>query len=240
MTTVYIWAHPRSRSTAMERAFMERGDCEVVHEPLSMVRYHDWDPAQIVDTLINTPIGQLEPPIDSITFNPASPQVRVVKDFPYHDPSATARIVRDDRAAEHIFLARDPQETVSSWLQVEPDFEEWELGYAELLESIHTYEEATGRQPHIVTAQALSMRPETVLRRVCHRIGLPWTQKMIDWDESTDLSSWHVWRRYHVTAAASSGIGPTTRKSPTLTGQLAQWASRAARPYTAIASYEER
>ncbi len=240
MTTVYVWAHPRSRSTALERAFMERGDCEVVHEPLSMVRYHNWDPTHVVDTLINTPIGRMEPPIESITFSPVSPVARVVKDFPYHDLSATARIVRDDRAAEHIFLAREPQETVSSWLQVEPDFEEWELGYAELLESIHTYEEATGRLPHIVTAQALSMRPERVLRRVCDRIGLPWSQKMLDWDDDTDLSSWHVWGRYHVTAASSSGIGPTARQSPSLTGRHAQWASRAAGAFTAIASYGER
>ena len=99
---------------------------------------------------------------------------------------------------------------------------------------------SAARLPHIVTAQALSMRPERVLRRVCDRIGLPWSQKMLDWDDDTDLSSWHVWGRYHVTAASSSGIGPTARQSPSLTGRHAQWASRAAGAFTAIASYGER
>ena len=31
---IWLWAHPRSRSTAVLRMMLERGDVTVVHEPL--------------------------------------------------------------------------------------------------------------------------------------------------------------------------------------------------------------
>jgi hypothetical protein len=34
MSPIWLWAHPRSRSTALERMMMERGDVTVLHEPL--------------------------------------------------------------------------------------------------------------------------------------------------------------------------------------------------------------
>jgi hypothetical protein len=34
MSPTWLWAHPRSRSTALERMMMERGDVTVLHEPL--------------------------------------------------------------------------------------------------------------------------------------------------------------------------------------------------------------
>jgi hypothetical protein len=36
---VGLWAHPRSRSTVLERVFIERGDFEVFHEPFAHMAF---------------------------------------------------------------------------------------------------------------------------------------------------------------------------------------------------------
>ena len=39
---VALWAHPRSRSTVLERVFIERGDFEVFHEPFSHMAFDEY------------------------------------------------------------------------------------------------------------------------------------------------------------------------------------------------------
>ncbi len=36
---IALWAHPRSRSTVLERVFIERGDFEVFHEPFAYMAF---------------------------------------------------------------------------------------------------------------------------------------------------------------------------------------------------------
>lgn len=36
-----LWAHPRSRSTVLERVFIERGDFEVFHEPFAHMAFSE-------------------------------------------------------------------------------------------------------------------------------------------------------------------------------------------------------
>src|ERR1700712_4545797 len=38
---IALWAHPRSRSTVLERVFIERGDFEVFHEPFSHMAFDE-------------------------------------------------------------------------------------------------------------------------------------------------------------------------------------------------------
>jgi hypothetical protein len=38
---IALWAHPRSRSTALERVFMERRDFEIFHEPFAHVAFDE-------------------------------------------------------------------------------------------------------------------------------------------------------------------------------------------------------
>lgn len=38
---IALWAHPRSRSTVLERVFIERGDFEVFHEPFAHVAFNE-------------------------------------------------------------------------------------------------------------------------------------------------------------------------------------------------------
>jgi hypothetical protein len=38
---IALWAHPRSRSTALERVFIERGDFKVFHEPFAHMAFDE-------------------------------------------------------------------------------------------------------------------------------------------------------------------------------------------------------
>ena len=55
MSLTWLWAHPRSRSTALERMMMERGDVTVLHEPLVSL---------LDDGRVSIPDG---PVLDSVT-----------------------------------------------------------------------------------------------------------------------------------------------------------------------------
>ncbi len=41
---IALWAHPRSRSTALERVFIERKDFEVFHEPFAHMAFDEQSP----------------------------------------------------------------------------------------------------------------------------------------------------------------------------------------------------
>jgi hypothetical protein len=41
---IALWAHPRSRSTVLERVFIERKDFQVFHEPFSHVAFDQHSP----------------------------------------------------------------------------------------------------------------------------------------------------------------------------------------------------
>jgi hypothetical protein len=197
-----LWAHPRSRSTAFERAFMERGDCTILHEPLSKTRYHGADPAPLLAAIADPVAFTTSPLLDDIRHTPPHPVYGVVKDMPSHTTYSDAHLAS---FTHHILLVRDPAASIRSYHAVDPTFLSSDAGYAEVL--------ALGRrlvksraQTLVVETDTFASAPEETLRRVCEFLGIPYVPAMVSWEARRAIPAWRMWTEFHKDALESTSI----------------------------------
>jgi acyl-CoA reductase-like NAD-dependent aldehyde dehydrogenase len=206
---IFLWAHPRSRSTAFERAFIERNDCVVLHEPLSKYRYFDGDVVRLVAAIGDDACFIGDPVLDDVRFVPDdNPRYGFVKDFPYH----AAAWLSDSllRRFRHIFLVRSPAEAILSFQMAHPDFLEEETGYHELLGLARRVSDGLGEEILIVEADDFACNPEAVLKRSCAFAGIPFDARMLTWTRREEIPAWGLWKRFHESTLKSVTISRAT------------------------------
>jgi acyl-CoA reductase-like NAD-dependent aldehyde dehydrogenase len=202
----FLWGHPRSRSTALERAFIEREDCVVLHEPLSKFAYFGGDVLRVTEALFDEARFVSDPYLDDVRFSPAQPKYGIVKDFPYHAlPYLTDEFLR---AFKHIVLIREPGSSIRSLQVVQPGFREDEVGYIELLALARRIKEGLNEEVHLVEAEDFARDPERILRGCCEFIDMPYEARMLHWSRREDIPAWHLWKGFHDAALASTTISP--------------------------------
>lgn len=207
MKRIAIWSHPRSRSTALERAFIEREDFFVVHEPFSMSRYKGSSENDIYCAITNFSKTNRFEVLDNITYTGADAQRSdrfVIKDFPYHSLAAFDALVYS--GFESLFLVRDPHETISSWQRVHPEFEREELGYCELLYAMRRAKYLTDGAPLMIKSEDLVRKPQETMMRICLHFEIDYRPAMVDWKKRPSIRAWKVWEKYHIDASKAGGI----------------------------------
>lgn len=207
-----LWAHPRSRSTAFERAFIERGDCTVLHEPLSKTRYHGADPAPLLAAIADPEAFETSPLLADIRHTPPSPTHAVVKDMPSHTNYSDAHLAS---FTHHVLLVRNPAASIRSYHAVDPDFLPSDAGYAEML-SLGQRLVAAGAPTMVVEADSFAAAPEVTLRGVCEFLGIAYEGAMVSWKEGRVIPAWKMWTDFHTDALASTTIVPAKPKAPPL------------------------
>lgn len=197
-----LWAHPRSRSTALERAFIERGDCTVLHEPFSKVRYHDADTAPLLAAVADPALLETSALLDDVRYAPVGARHAVVKDMPSHAEYDDAFLAS---FTHHLFLVRDPADSIRSYYAVDPGFQEEEAGYAEMLELAGRLR-ASEAKVAVVESDVFAEAPEKVLRVVCEFLELEWLERMVRWEAREEMPNWNMWSKFHKTALKSTTI----------------------------------
>lgn len=212
---IVLWSHPRSRSTALERAFIERDDCYVIHEPLSMSKYRGIPEDIIIDDLLNLPYSIDNGILANITHKCESPEYIVIKDFPYHSTKGVHQLFNTNYL--HAFSVRIPLDTILSWQIIHPSFDESELGYVELLEAMQLAKVRGIYNIPLLHANDIVQDPENALKRLCLYLGITYKNKMCNWTERNEIDSWREWDKYHTTATTSKGFINTETKKVALT-----------------------
>ena len=120
----FLWSHPRSVSTAMERIMHERGDMITFHEPFIYLYYvHDAKKG-----LLHFERDPDHPTsyegIKGAILNAAEHKPVFVKDMCYY----VADYILDDRdflrRIKSTFLIRDPARSIASYYKLDPDLQE--------------------------------------------------------------------------------------------------------------------
>ena len=204
-----LWAVPRSRSTAFERAFVERDDFHVIHEPFSATYYHS--PQRRSDRFLDGP------PDPDAGAEPVLTEVlrrrdrRVfVKDMAYHVAGfMDADLV--DRFT-NTFLIRDPRRCLASLHARHPTFTVEEAGF-EALAVLYDLAARDGARPPVVDAADLIRDPHGTVRAYCAAVDIPFVADALTWrpQKVPEFSRWDSW---HDQAQHSTGIGdaPDTRR----------------------------
>jgi hypothetical protein len=217
---VAAWSGPRNISTAMMRAWENRGDCWVIDEPLyahylqrtgldhpgreEVIAAGECDWRQVADQLT----GPL-PPGASLSYQ---------KHMTHH---LLPNIEREWlRRLTHVFLIRDPRRVLASYIKSRPNVVAADLGLLQQYE-IYEFVRATGvTDPPIIDAGEFLQAPEAQLRALCERLGVDFSERMLRWPAGPRASD-GVWAPYwYEQVYRSTGFEAAPEAEPRIPAEL--------------------
>ena len=213
------WSGPRNISTAMMRAWENRGDCAVSDEPLyahylseTMLDHPGRDEViNAGDTDWRRVVAALTGPV------PGGQAVWYQKHMTHHLlPGMDTRWVH---GLDNVFLIRDPALVVASYLKSRGTVVADDIG---LLQQARLFDEVAqkrGSAPPVIDAERFLIDPEAHLRALCSRLGLAFTERMLHWPAGPRASD-GVWAPHWYAAVwQSTGFEPARPREAHLTGE---------------------
>lgn len=200
---IALWAHPRSRSTVLERVFIERGDFEVFHEPFAHMAF-DQDsaiPSDNLDCGLPTTYEGVKAMLRS-----ARQRGHVFhKEMGYHCLEELKVDPMFLQEQENIFIIREPSRSIVSHFAIFPDMPLSAIGHEALFEVFCRVAVLTGKIPYVINADDLARNPDTTLRRLCDHLELEFLPQALSWKKACP-PQWLPWRSWHTAAENSTGI----------------------------------
>ncbi len=173
---IAMWSGPRTRSTAMMRAWENRPDTAVVDEPLYAFYLTETgidDPGR--DEVLASQPADWREVVGALTAGPV-PGGRPIF---YQKHMAPQLLPAVDRAAlgalRHAFLIRHPAEMLASYAKVQAELTMVEIGLPQQLEVFRRF------GGPVVDTRDLVERPEPVLRALCDALEVPFRAEMLSW-----------------------------------------------------------
>ena len=182
---IAMWSGPRNISTAMMRAWENRGDCAVSDEPLYAAYLattgldHPMRDEVIAagDTDWRGVVCYLLGPV------PGDRPIWYQKHMTHHllpgmlsQESGRAWIAQ----LANVLLIRDPREVIVSYLKARTTVTAEDIGLPQQVELFDMLSDA-GTPPPIIDAGDFLRAPEAHLRALCTRLGIAFTERMLHW-----------------------------------------------------------
>lgn len=235
---IAMWSGPRNISTAMMRAWENRGDCDVSDEPLYA--------AFLSDTQLEHP-GR-----DEVIAAGETDYKKVVVDLLGDSPNGrdiwyqkhmTHHLLPDYERGwipklTNILLIRDPSEVVASYVKSRAAVTPEDIGIPQQRKLHDEIIVATGKAAPIIDAGDFLRSPKTYLQALCEFLGIVFTERMLHWPAGRRASD-GVWAPYwYATVEASTGFETWREREPSLTGDAAKVADSCRGDYEFL--YERR
>jgi hypothetical protein len=178
---VAMWSGPRNISTAMMRAWENRGDCAVSDEPLYahyLAETGSEHPAR--DEVIAAGETDWRKVTEALAGDaPDGQPLWYQKHMSHH----LLPIIGHDwiHALTNVFLIRDPDEVVSSYLRTRDTVTPEDIGIAQERGLFDELAERNGIAPPVIDSDEFLRAPEAHLRVLCATLGIPFTDRMLSW-----------------------------------------------------------
>jgi hypothetical protein len=216
--SIAMWSGPRNISTAMMRAWENRGDTAVCDEPF--YAYY-LDNAETVHPMHDAVIAAGETNwrrvVDAMTAGPPEGKsIHYQKQMTHHilpeiDRSWLSRV-------SNCFLIRHPRDVLLSYLKKRETATSEDIGFPQQLELFDYVRDATGQVPIVVDSADVLKDPRGMLAALCQRLGVPFTDRMLAWPPGPRDSD-GVWApHWYASVYDSTGFAPYTPR----TGELPQ------------------
>ncbi len=198
MPGLCIWATPRSRSTALERSFIQHPSSTVHHETLtSSAGGASPDP----DALLQ---AHMEREKEADFY--------VCKELTCYLPPRSPSMSRFLRSFTHVILVRDPYPAIASLKKCGLEgggvayYDPGENGVEEAFRLKGMVRRETGVVPLCIDADRDLMRdPEGTVREICKRAGVQFAEEMMTW-ESGPVQQFEKLKGWHDDAEKSTGF----------------------------------
>lgn len=205
---IAMWSGPRNISTAMMRAWENRGDCAVSDEPFYahyLVRTGAPHPGK--EEVIASQLTDWREVTEQLTGPvPGGKPVWYQKHMTQH--------FLDDMGLDWLdrvtncFLIRDPDLVVASFTKNRPDAAEWELGFEQQGRLFNHVADRLGETPPVIDAADVLTNPSGVLRALCDRVSVPFTDRMLCWPPGPRDTD-GVWaKHWYRNVERSTGFAP--------------------------------
>lgn len=214
---IAMWSGPRNISTAMMRAWGNRGDCAVVDEPLyaaylaatgldhpardAVIAAGETDWRRVVQALTAGPV-------------PGGKAIWYQKHMTHHVlPGMDIGWVR---SMTNVFLIRDPAEVVDSYLKsravVAPD----DIGLRQQAALYDEVARGADAPPVVIDAGDFLRDPRAHLRALCAALRIDFSESMLHWPAGPRASD-GVWAPHWYAAVwRSTGFEPWRERKPRL------------------------
>jgi hypothetical protein len=227
---IAAWSGPRNISTAMMRAWENRGDCAVSDEPLYA---HYLQATQLDhpgrDEVIAAGETDARRVIEALTSGPVPDQrpLWYQKHMTHHLlPGMDTGWVH---ALSNVFLIRDPALVVASYVKSRAQVVAGDIG---LLQQARLFDEVAqrlGHAPPVIDADRFLRDPRGALQRLCATLGIAFSERMLSWPSGPRASD-GVWAPHWYAAVwQSTGFEPWRERRVELQGEAAR-AAEACRP----------
>jgi hypothetical protein len=203
-----MWSGPRNISTAMMRAWENRGDCAVVDEPLyAHYLAHTGLEHPAREEVIAAGETDWRRVAAWLTGRvPGGSPIWYQKHMTHH---LLPHIERSWLAElTHVFLIRDPREVLFSYVGSRPSVTAEDIGVLQQLEIFEYVERLSGATPPVIDAGEFLQAPEAQLRALCDRLGVAFSPRMLSWPAGRRASD-GVWApHWYAAVERSTGFGP--------------------------------
>lgn len=215
---IAMWSGPRNISTAMMRAWENRGDCAVSDEPLyaayltrtgldhpgrdEVIAAGDTDWRRVTEALLG--------PV------PGGHPLWYQKHMNHHllADMDTAWIF----GLRNVLLIRDPAEVVASYVKSRATVTADDIGLPQQERLFDLLCERLGEAPTVIDAGDFLRAPEAHLRALCSNLGIAFTPRMLSWPPGRRESD-GVWAPYWYDAVwRSTGFEPWRPREAALSG----------------------
>jgi len=200
---IAMWSGPRNISTAMMRAWENRGDCAVSDEPL------------YAHYLAHT--GSDHPGRDEVIADGDTDWRRVTnamigsvpdgKPIWYQKQMTHHLLPHVDHGWIHgltnVFLIRDPAAVVASYVKTRASVTPEDIGVSQQLQLFDELADRAGVAPPVIDAEEFLASPEAHLRALCDLLGIAFTSRMLAWPAGPRASD-GVWAPYWYAAVLKS------------------------------------
>ena len=194
---IFLWCHPRSLSSAVERAMLERGDLATFHEPFLYLYYVHDARKRLPHLDVNPERPASYEAIRLMILDTARTRPVFVKDMSYYVGDYIHADTDFIRRMTSTFLIRDPERSIPSYYRLDPGVTLEEIGCEAQYRHFERVREITARTPVVIDAADLAEDSAGTLRAYCRALGLSFMPRALEWDDGLppawrDVSGWHA------------------------------------------------
>jgi hypothetical protein len=183
-----MWSGPRNISTAMMRAWENRGDCYVSDEPLYahyLAQTGSDHPA--ADEVIAA--GETDWRKVAAQLTGAVPEAKAIWYQKHMSHHLLLEITHDwIHQLTNVFLIRDPTHVVASYIKSRATVTSADIGLQQEAQLFDEVAQRLGRAPPVIDAGEFLKAPEAHLRALCHHLGIEFTERMLHWPKGPRAS----------------------------------------------------
>lgn len=206
---IFLWSHPRSMSTAIERIMRERGDLHCLHEPF--LRYYYLQRSE--KTLRHFDAGDDQPATYEATremiLQLAEQRPVFAKDMSYYIMPELLHDVELFSRIRHCFLIRNPLRAILSYYKLDATIDLKEIGLeAQWLHFQKAQQWALN--PVVIAAEEVQAGPQGVMQRFWAALDLEYKAEAFHWQTDQPPADWQYVQGWHQQVSQSNTIQQET------------------------------